>query len=434
MEMTLPAFQGNFGSTEYWVATMKAGQLVKTLTIPKELDNWQDLTPEERFQREIDYSRVKKHIAPYLADDADRFIGAFIVAIHNHQDLVFEPLTELGLKFPKHMSPAIARQFGTLIFSGSEVLVPLDGQHRLAGLKFAIKGTDHQEKEIPGMKANQDVANDLCTLILIRNDPQKARKIFNKVNRYAKKTSKADDLITSDDDIIAVACREEITGPIIPTDLVSIGKQNTLGDKNKEFATLNTIYSISKSYIEKIVLDDGGVKRAPKVDTNRLPELGVQKAIRAALKSFWEDFLRIRVYESALHDPSPAGDLRRAELRKEVCINKPINMSALAEACFILLSQQHNGSPKFTMLDLVERIDQVDWSTSNPQWRGILLKVDGRRVITGPAEMMFASRVLAYMLGQDLEPKLLQKLKEQYEEQFDEGSKVALPDPIFAPG
>ena len=31
-----------------------------------------------------------------------------------------------------------------------------------------------------------------------------ARKIFNKVNRYARPTSKADNLITSDDDILAI--------------------------------------------------------------------------------------------------------------------------------------------------------------------------------------------------------------------------------------
>ena len=38
MASTLPALRGNFGSLEYWLTTMKVGELLKHITIPKELD------------------------------------------------------------------------------------------------------------------------------------------------------------------------------------------------------------------------------------------------------------------------------------------------------------------------------------------------------------------------------------------------------------
>ena len=81
MATAVPAFRGSFGITEFYVLTMQAGEFVRSMTIPKELEEWEDLSPEEKFQREINYKRVATHIAPYLAHDEDRFIGAFIVEV-----------------------------------------------------------------------------------------------------------------------------------------------------------------------------------------------------------------------------------------------------------------------------------------------------------------------------------------------------------------
>ena len=61
--------KGKFGSTEYFMVTMKAGNVAKQLVILKEMPGWKELGIEERFHREIDYNRVKKQIAPYLSND-----------------------------------------------------------------------------------------------------------------------------------------------------------------------------------------------------------------------------------------------------------------------------------------------------------------------------------------------------------------------------
>ena len=79
MPTNVPAMRGSFGTTEYFLLTMRAGELTGKLTVPKEMEGWDDLSPEERFQRDVNYKRVKEQIAPYLANDPDRFIGAFIV-------------------------------------------------------------------------------------------------------------------------------------------------------------------------------------------------------------------------------------------------------------------------------------------------------------------------------------------------------------------
>ena len=89
--------------------------------------------------------------------------------------------------------------------------------------------------------------------MLIRFDTederQKARKIFNKVNRYAKNPSKAENLIIDDDDIAAVFARRmtESEEELFSGDLVRISG-NTLSNTAGEFTTLSTLYEINKKY------------------------------------------------------------------------------------------------------------------------------------------------------------------------------------------
>ena len=69
MATTVPAMKSTLGDTDYFVLSMKAGKLVEMVKIPKELEGWKDMSVEEQYQRDINYTRVKKQIAPYLAND-----------------------------------------------------------------------------------------------------------------------------------------------------------------------------------------------------------------------------------------------------------------------------------------------------------------------------------------------------------------------------
>ena len=66
MSSVYPSMRGKFGSTEYFMVTMKANDVANKLVIPNEMPGWGDLDIEERFQREIKYRRVRNQIAPIL--------------------------------------------------------------------------------------------------------------------------------------------------------------------------------------------------------------------------------------------------------------------------------------------------------------------------------------------------------------------------------
>ena len=185
-----PAMKGKFGSTEYFMVTMKAGNVAKQLVILKEMPGWKELGIEERFHRKIDYNRVKKQIAPYLSNDPDRFFGALIVSVFNGEEMEFEPASNMMDGVPKLYQTA-AESFGFLVLSGGEMLVPLDGQHRLVALQAALSDNDEKPNEIPEVAPNPELTNDDVVLIMIRHDAQKSRKIFNKVKRRARRASRS---------------------------------------------------------------------------------------------------------------------------------------------------------------------------------------------------------------------------------------------------
>ena len=403
MATSLPAFRGSFGTTEFFVLTMQAGEFVRSMTVPKELEDWEDLSPEEKFQREINYKRVATHIAPYLAHDEDRFIGAFICEVRQHDEMEFESLVDAGAKFPKALPNSLMNKFGILYLSGSEIMIPLDGQHRLAALDFAISGKDEKKNDIKGLTPNPAVASDTCTVILIRHDLEKARKIFNKVNKYAKPTSKADNLITDDSNYIAVITRENIVGDIIPGRIVKSGSGNTLPDGAPEFTTLATVYEIN------LRVEEAYTGRKPDLTVLPRPE---DKALAIqTLEDFWGKFIEIEPYLHSLADPTEEGDERRKEIRRASVACKPIVQRALAE----VILEMHCGSDetdKLSVEETVTRLNTLDWSPDNRTWQGILL--NGNKVIAGASAQKLAARMICYLLGQKLEPIEISKLKEAF--------------------
>ena len=235
MPTTIPALRGNFGATEYFLTTMNIGEFVKNVHFPQELPDWESLSIEEKFQREISVRRVRNEIAPYFASDPDRFFRRFGAGCHQRRrDGVRASAQHRGggggggRNVVPQLYQSAAQNMGFLTLQGSEILVPLDGQHRAKAFKFAIDGNDDNNRPIAGIKGNSDLAKDQVAVILVRFNPQRARRIFNKLNRYAKPTTKADNLIIDDDDAIAVITRELLgEDGIIPARLVRIGG-NTL--------------------------------------------------------------------------------------------------------------------------------------------------------------------------------------------------------------
>lgn len=419
MASVLPAMRGKFGTTEYYIVTMPAKELTERLVIPREIEGWEDLSLEERYQRDINYNRVRRQIAPYLVQDDDRFFGAFIVTMLHSERTDFEPMTKIfGEKVP-NLYRSAGSAFGFLTLEGTEVLVPLDGQHRLAALGFAITGKDEKQQQIRDLEPRTEVAEDICTVLLIKHDESKSRKIFNKVNRYAKRTSKAENLITADDDIIAVIVRESVVGAnnIIPDVLVN-ARSNTLTVKASEFTTLSTLYESTKYLLE----DTHG-----RINTETLPDKATQGIMRKEATEFWETLCAaVDHFSNALLDPTEQGDARRREIRSDYLLGKPVAQWALVQAIVQLREEDSDTGTRMSLKEACQLVNELDWSIAEPRWQQVLM--NGEKVVSGKSAVNFASQVIAYWLGQDLDDQAISELRTRYTSQ---GGAGQLADPVL---
>lgn len=415
MSTTLAAMKARLGDTNYFILSMKAQELVTMVKIPKELEGWEDLRIEERYQRDINYSRVKKQIAPYLANDGSRFFGAIIVAAMNfNEEDIFEPLSAMTTKGLPNKYRDDAADMGFLTFKGGEVLVPLDGQHRLKAIEFAVTGRDENGRPIADVKPCTQLAQEDVTVILVPYVPQKARKIFTRVNKYARKTTTGQDIVTDDDDIVAVLTRE-IANDLIGGRLAKY-KSNNLTPKDPEFTTLSIVYNCNKEIIAK-TFPNG------KVDTTQLPDLREGQLYRDKVREVWEVLLQeIEVFAAALSDKKETGDDKRRELRKTNLLGKPVAQECLVNAFMRLTGAPSNmGDEK-----ACDKLNALPWSITEENlkvWQGILWTggVDGK-IITKNRNL--TTDIIAYLAGEKITNEKKDELLKEYRGLFPEAERA----------
>ncbi len=387
MSTTVFAIEGKLGSTKYYVVTMKASEVVSKIRIPKEVEGWEYLDIENRYQREINDLRVKRDIAPYLANDKDRFFGSLLVAMQHADQITFEPLTDVATKLPvAYKTPAAGAGFLTL--TGGEVMFPIDGQHRLRAIKYAIDGRDSAGKDLD-LTPSTGLAQDDVVVVLFKFETDISRKIFSKVNRYARTTTKAQNLITDDDDVIAVITRE------IANDVDVIGarmvnfKSNTLSNMAVEFTTLATLYDC----IDYIISADHG-----KIDKSVLPDPQKKKLLYRSTKQVIQTLVdKIEHFETMLTDTGGTGDEKRRELRQETLLSKPISQLCLVRAFVNIQHSKTSDNRTPTEDEICGKLNQIDWDMKNPSWQKILM--NGNKIMAGKGTVNLATEFIVYLAG-----------------------------------
>ena len=388
MPTTMPALQGKFGETEYYLTTMRVGELIRAVQMPNEIRGWEDLSIEERYQRDINIRRVLKDIAPYFANDPARFSGALVLTVIGDDKMVFEPLAQFaGRSNLPALYQGASEDMGFLTLQGGEILVPLDGQHRAKAFKYAIDGVDDSNRPIPGVKSNFDLSNDQVSVILVRFESSRARRIFSKINRYAKPTSKADNIITDDDDAIAIITRDLVGEEgVISSRMVRIGA-NTLNKKAPEFTTLATFYDSTIAIVEGLGYAGKGPITAMNEDQR---DLAKEDAC-----AIWERLLSgIDLWATSLSDPTEQGDGTRASIRDETLLGKPVGQLTLVRA-FMLMREKCEGISED---ELCNRLNGINWNVNDEMWHGVLMNPNGR-VMSGKNNVNRATEFIAHLGG-----------------------------------
>ncbi len=192
--MKIPAIRSRMGIWIYYVSSLSFNDILEYVSpIDDELHKSKLLS--QMIQRSI--TENYKSIANYLETQEERFFNALILAIYDG-DPVWNEIRIDGFEGDDY-------PLGVLTLSGKEKIFPVDGQHRVAGIKKAIeKNPQLGEERVPVIFVGH--SKDEAGM-------QRTRRLFSTLNRYAKPVSLRDIIALDEDDVVAIASRNLIDDP-----------------------------------------------------------------------------------------------------------------------------------------------------------------------------------------------------------------------------
>ncbi|EAR8185701.1 DGQHR domain-containing protein, partial [Salmonella enterica] len=247
--LVLPCLRGYIGSWITYSCMMRLSDASELIGFAEELHQIDKLS--DKIQRELNTDRAEE-ISRYLVSNEDRFFNSLVVAVYDgnpnwHEIGGITPNNEEAslLEFPEYAGNCL----GFLSITRDEKFFALDGQHRLAGIKTALK-------------SNSNIADELISVIIAAhsNTPEgkiRSRRLFTTLNKKAKLVSK-DTIIALDEDDIA-AC---ITRRLIESDDFPYFNEDNISFNSGPVRDRTSITSIVNIYdnVQKLVAYKLGVK------------------------------------------------------------------------------------------------------------------------------------------------------------------------------
>ncbi len=335
MTTTFPCIRGRIGDWAFYNTCIRMSELINYVKFADEIFPRGDL--DQIMQREL--TKRSEAITQYLLNNEQRFLGSLIVAAVGGEPQ-FVPISfgdESGYNFAEG-------KLGFLRFNGSENFYALDGQHRLAAIRDAM------------LKDPDRLSNDEVSLIIVwyENNGEgrtRARRLFTTVNRYARKTSKADDLLFDEDNPVDIFTRRLIREDTFfkeRTKVTNLERQGEFSltksealrpedsyDRNFLFSLL-TLRRCNEILLQKCFTDQN-------VKPQVLPEFDIMEKGYGILLDRWQTLLsKVPIWKALKQDKQITLDGYRFKNGGDP-LSRPIAIIAFIEAAAVLLD--NNGSP-----------------------------------------------------------------------------------------
>ena len=173
-KLYLSSLRGCFGDWAYYPCLMKLKDIAERVGFADEI--YKSKTLSEMVQRELK-EKWGGEIKEYLLRQEQRFFNSLIVAVYEGEPSWYE-ITDLEGSEQLDASEIpddVIASIGILHLSGGERLFTLDGQHRLMGIKEAVK-------------TNTDLGEEELTVIFIAHRTDEAgmarsRRLFTTLNK-----------------------------------------------------------------------------------------------------------------------------------------------------------------------------------------------------------------------------------------------------------
>ncbi len=239
MAIKIPAIRSKMGIWIYYVSSLSFSE-VRDYVKPIDDELHKSELLSGMIQRSI--SENYRNIANYLETQEERFFNAIILAVYDGNPVWNEIRISEDDGDDNY-------NLGLITLSDDVKIFPVDGQHRVAGIKEALQ-------------RNNELANERVPVIFIGHSKdeigmQRTRRMFSTLNRYAKPVSLRDIIALDEDDIVAIASRTLIDLPgLFQNGRILDIKSKPVPDNNEvALTTLVTYYECNKELLWLYIKD-----------------------------------------------------------------------------------------------------------------------------------------------------------------------------------
>lgn len=200
----LPALRGGIGKWVYYCAIMKFSDVAERIKLVPEIYENSELS--DMIQRITRDARTI-NIASYLEREEERFFSSLVVGVYggkpNWHEFAIEKSPTNAMPLPASLNLRAINSFGFLSLNGEEKLFPLDGQHRLAGIRRALSSP---------LSPSNALSDDEVSVIMVAHEDslegrRRSRRLFTVLNRRAVPVKKHEIIALDEDDVMAIATR-----------------------------------------------------------------------------------------------------------------------------------------------------------------------------------------------------------------------------------
>lgn len=236
----LPALRGIMGDWVYYSCLMSLDEVSKRVNFAKEIHKNEQLS--DMIQRSLTESRSKS-VAEYLKDQDERFFNSIVVATYGGEPS-WLPLSNIQNN-TQHTNQIQLREetiasVGFLALNGQEKLFALDGQHRLAGIKKAVK--DRLIEDDP----YDEISVIFVSHHLTPKGLERTRRLFTTLNKTARPVKKGDIIALDEDDVMSITVRWliEESGFFSEERIAFVATNNMPPTNTRSLTTIGSLYDV----------------------------------------------------------------------------------------------------------------------------------------------------------------------------------------------
>lgn len=365
------ALRENSGDWIYYLTSLTYKEVAENVKkIDDELHTSKTLS--DMIQRSLT-DNVEK-IARYIESQPEHFFNALVLAVYDGDPQWREIKLDYG--------DGETYELGVLEFSGDEKIFPVDGQHRVEGIKRTLSqanGHDFEKETIPVIFIGHK-----CTA----DGMQRTRRLFSTLNRYAKPVSLNDIIALDEDDIVAIITRHLIElHPLFKEERLNNHKQKAIPDKDKTaFTNIISLYECNvellKYFIrdEEVFVNNKKLAGKSKIDAYCRFRRNDEEidAFLALVDDYWNAFTNnishIQRYLTIAIDNNPAHEFRNSD--GGVLLFRPVGQRPFVMNAIGAYSILNN-------FDIVmQKMNAINWDLNCELWTFIVWNPITKKMIT----------------------------------------------------